>query len=269
MSALSRDFSATLRSEGAWSEVSAGLTKILLGYLVFAFGVALAGACIGSSIVPLMQKKALKTEHLWMFYAGGGILKLAILISWGMVIKGQFTCLMSSTERNGARWIIFFCLTCVFMGPVLQWSAWIGGLATPIRWNLGPEGFQKVRFTMLGLYLLLASAISSGLYVLSFWYYLGTLTRCLEAPRAGMMVGLFAVVFGPALAGTIYLAVGRVDARRLETLAPWVALCWALVPVYWVAMVVVVKRTIDQTLGLLKGSTRLDVPRRSHELAHT
>jgi len=269
MSAISKDLNATLRCEGSWSEVSSGLTKVLLGYLVFAFGLMLAGACISGSVLPLMNKKMLKVEHIWMFYIGGAVLKIATLTAWGMVISGQFRCLMSSTERHGARWVIFFCLTCVVMSPVLHWAAWIGGLASPIRWNLGPEGFQRVRFSMLGLYLLAASAISSGLYLLSFWYYLGTVARCLEAPRAGLMVGMFTLIVGPAIGGTAYLMFSNVDRQRFELVAAVTAAFWLAVPVYWFLMVVVVKRTIDQTLGLVKDPLRRHASRRSHELAPT
>src|SRR5439155_18290017 len=109
--------------------------------------------------------------------------------------------------------------------------------------------------------------ISSGLYFLSFWFYLGTLTRCLEAPRAGLIVGLFALILGPAVAGTVYLAIGRLDARHLEMYAPWVACFWLAVPLYWIMMVVVVKRTIDQTLPMVKDPLRYySAPRRLPEL---
>lgn len=266
---MSREFNAILRSEGTWSEVSSGLGKILLGYTVFAFGLMLAGACVAGSIVPLMSGKALKVEHIWMFYAGGAILKLATLTSWGMVISGQFRCLMNSTERMGARWIIFFCLTCVVMGPVLQYAAWIGGLATPIRWNLGPVAFQKAKFSMLGLYLLLASAISSGLYFASFWFFLLTLTRCLRASRASWIVGLFTALLACAFAGSAYLFFGDLHENRLRALAPWLAAGWVGVVAYWVFMIIVVKAAIDRTVEQVQHPLNFDDNYSQYELARS
>jgi hypothetical protein len=156
---------------------------------------------------------------------------------------------MNSSERHGAKWVIFFCLTCVVMGPVLHTLAWFAGQTATIKWNMGLAGFDKVKFNALGLGLLMASVISSGLYKLSFWYYLGAVARCMRAPSAGLVVGMYALVFGGSAAFTAYILFGGVPFAKLPMYAAAAGAAWLACGIYWVAMIVVVKTAIDRTMG--------------------
>ena len=266
---LSQELNDALRSESTWSDVSSGLGKILLGYFCYAFGVIVAGACVGAAIVPLVNNKPLKLEHMWMFYIGAGIMKVTGLFSWITIMGGKWRCLMNTAERYGAKWVIFFCITCVFMAPILSVVASFAGVATPIRWTGGPDAFRKVKFTMTGLYLLGASGLSFSLCMLSFWYYLATVARCMGASRALWFIGLFIVPLGVASGLTGYWLFGNLHTNRFNDLVPFVGLSWLLVPIYWVAMIVVVKRSIDQTIGLIKNPLEYSAEQREMQLAHS
>src|SRR5204863_2302728 len=141
------------------------LGKVLLGYAALSAGWVVAAAFLYSCYLPILHGKTLRIEHVWYFYIGLAILKVSGLLAWGLILAGQWRCLMSSSERKGARWIIFFCMTCVVMGPVLHMVAWFGGLSTPIKWTGGPQAMQavKLKFTLLGLYLMSASLITAAL----------------------------------------------------------------------------------------------------------
>lgn len=250
MAEISAELNRAIRSEGSWERVGGGLGKVLFGYGIFTLGLLLAGACVVAAIEPLLAKKALKTKHIWLFYLGGGIQGLASLAAWLTVINGQFECCMNVTERRGARWVIFFCLCCVVMGPLLKFTAWFGGLATPIRWNLGPEGFAQVRFTMAGVFLMAAGVISAGLYWISFWWFLVTVTACLEAPRARRFVLAYFPVMATAVALPAWLAFGSVPRGLFMPLLFALPGVWLFAWLYWVALLVTVKKTIEQTTQL-------------------
>jgi hypothetical protein len=48
---------------------------------------------------------------------------LAIMTSYGMLITGQWLCLMHAPERCGAKWMMFSAMTCLVAAPVLNITA--------------------------------------------------------------------------------------------------------------------------------------------------
>lgn len=251
MPAITGDLNQSLRNEKAWAEVAGGLGKVLLGYVALVFGYLVAAAFFYSCYAPILNNKPVKIEHVWYFYIGSAISMVTGLLAWGLILAGQWRCLMNSPERQGARWIIFFCMTCVVMGPVLHMLAWFGGLSTPIRWTGGPQAFHglKIKFTMMGLYVMIASLTTSGLYKLSFWFYLQTVTSCMQATKARAVVFLFFVVVLGMAGATYWWLFGGLHPNAVRDLAPWVAGGWVGVAFYWVFMIIVVKAAIEQTMA--------------------
>jgi 4-amino-4-deoxy-L-arabinose transferase-like glycosyltransferase len=261
MPEISADFNAVLHSERSWDRVSAGLGKTMIGYLVYLIGTLVGFSLAATSLWAMMHGKNLKTDHIWMFWIGLALLKLSWLLAWALVVGGHFQCLMSSTERHGAKWIIFFCLTCVIMGPALYFLAWFGGMQSSMNWQLGVAGLQKVRFSTLGLGMLVGSAISSGLYLLSFWYYLGVVARCIRSQSAILMVGMNSLVLGSAVAVTAYTVMNAEDLKRDPTLILATLAAWGVVGVYWFVMVGVVKFAIDRTMKMVGNPFDRNAPR--------
>lgn len=253
MAAISSELNAHLRKEQAWADVAGGLGKVLFGYLALVIGWLTAGAFFYAAFAPLLNHKPMKITHLWYFYIGIATLNISGLLSWGLILAGQWRCLMSSAERRGARWIMFFCMTCVVMGPVLHFLAWTGGLSTPVKWGGGPQAFHemKIKFTLLGIYLMSASLVTSGLYKLSFWYYLQTVAGCMEAPKASAFVRLFLVLTAAMAGFTGWWFFGNLHANLSNDLVKWVVLGWVALSFYWVAMIVVVKVAIEQTMAVV------------------
>lgn len=250
---ISQDLNESLRVEKAWGEVASGLGRVLMGYAVLVFGLMVASALLYSSIQPLLANKTMKIEHMWFFYAGLAVAKLTGLAAWGLIIAGQWRCLMSSSERNGAKWVIFMCMTCVVMGPVLHMLAWFAGLSTPVRWYAGPQAFHgaRIRFTQAGTYIMAASLISTFLYKASFWWYLQTVAACMGATKARVFVVMFLALTVAMTAGTIYWMFGGLHPNRVTDYAPFIAAGWVFLAFYWVVMIWVVKVAIDQTVALV------------------
>lgn len=269
MATISSELNAHLRKEQSWADVASGLGRVLFGYLALVIGWFAAAAFFYASFMPVIAGKTMKIEHMWYFYIGVATLKITGLASWGLILAGQWRCLMSSSERNGARWIMFFCMTCVVMGPVLHILAWLGGLSTPIRWTGGPQAMHaaKVKFTMLGLYLMSASLVTGGLYKLSFWYYLQTVAACMSAPKARAFVWGF-LLLTLALAGiTAWWLFGGLHENRFRQLALVVVGGWAFLSLYWVAMIVVVKVAIEQTMAEVFNPMKAAAARPQYQLA--
>ncbi len=268
MAAISSDLNNALRAEKAWVEVARGLGKVLLGYAALIAGWLVAAAFLYSCYAPILNRKPLKIEHMWYFYIGLAVLKITGLLSWGLILAGQWRCLMSSSERKGAKWVIFFCMTCVVMGPVLHMLAWFGGLSsTPIhRWG-GPQAMQSATFSVLGKYLMCASLITSGLYKISFWYYLHTVASCMGASKAKLFVtGFILAVVG--MAGfTCWWWLGHLHVNLFNDLQLWIAVGWVSVSVYWVVMIVVVKVAIEQSMAEVHNPMHEKVYRPQYELA--
>lgn len=271
MSSISGDLNQSLRNEKAWSEVAGGLGKVLFGYGALVFGWFVAAAFLYAAFAPALTGKQTKIEHVWYFYIGAAALKLSGLASWGLILAGQWRCLMNSPERNGARWVIFICMTCVAAGPVLHILGWLAGTSTPIRWMGGPQAIAgvKVRFTTMGLYLMSASLITSWLYKLTFWYYLQTVAGCMGAKKARFFVWMyFAVLFGAA-GFTGWWLTGNLHANQLKDMFPYVIGSWVFVALYWVMQILVVKIAIDQTMSEVYDPMRAEGHRRHYELARS
>jgi len=251
MAAISGELNQSLRNEQAWVEVAGGLGKVLLGYGALVLGWMVASAFFYSCYAPILNGKAVKIEHVWFYYIGVAILVITNLSSWGLILAGQWKCLMNSPERRGARWIIFFCMTCVVMGPVLHMLAWFGGLSTPIRLGAGPQAIQgvKLKFTITGIYVMCASLITTGLYKVSFWYYLQTVASCMGATKARGVVFLFVAITLAMVGATYWVLFGGLHPNKVRDLAIWVAAGWVFVALYWVFMIVVVKVAIEQTMA--------------------
>lgn len=252
---ITREINDSLRAEKSWNDVASGLGRVLMGYAVLVFGIVTASVLLYSALQPLLSTppKRMTIEHTWLFYGGLAISKITGLAAWGLIIAGQWRCLMSSSERNGAKWIIFMCMTCVVMSPVLHMLAVFGGMSTPVRWFAGPAAMQglKLKFTVAGTYIMAASLISAVLYKLSFWYYLQTVAACVGATKARIFVFMFMVLTFSMIGFTAYWIFGGLHPNRVTQYAPFVAGGWVLLSLYWVAMILVVKIAIEQTVSLV------------------
>src|SRR4051794_12498235 len=97
-----------LRMELGWPEVAQGLLQIVVGYLVFGVGMAVGiGLIVLSFYGPGDAARRASRPglgQLWMFYIGLGLTSVMGLLSYGIIIAGKFKCILSASERHGARW---------------------------------------------------------------------------------------------------------------------------------------------------------------------
>lgn len=117
-----------LRVETGWNDVRTGLHRILIGHIALValpvLGAILLGLAIarGGSLIRFVtsdtsSKINYETELLFI---GSLVAFLAtFLVSYPLILTGQWRCLMYAPERCNARWLMFVCMITVVAGPSL------------------------------------------------------------------------------------------------------------------------------------------------------
>src|SRR5260370_21264952 len=169
------DLSRPLQSEFGWAEVGKGLTRILIGYAIAVVGTTFGvGVFVFAAMGQQTQAvpKGNQNSKLLIFMLGIGVLALTSLFSYGFILAGKWRCLMNAPERHAAKWLIFACMLCMVIGPVLNILFSLGGEGANNYKQLRQirEGAAVVRFDSVGSILQLVGTVlslaSSVLFVL-------------------------------------------------------------------------------------------------------
>jgi hypothetical protein len=119
-----------LLSEYGWSEVGKGITRILMGYFIAVVGTAAGvGVLILSMYGHEMGLFAKGNKNTMELIATAGVLLIGVmsLLSYSLILAGKWRCLMNAPERHAARWLIFGCMLCMVIGPVMNILTSLGG----------------------------------------------------------------------------------------------------------------------------------------------
>jgi hypothetical protein len=256
---LARELNDTLRMELGWEEVAKGLTRVLCGY-----GVWVVGGVMGVvlALVPLLEMGTkfrpdkLTVAHMWYMYAGLGLVSVASLFANGLILAGQWKCVLNASERGWARWWMFLCLVTLAMGPALSIASTFGGLQKAPELARGMNGLQQVRYTTVGIILQLTSYGFGILYVVSFCLFLQASADCMRSWKHVRLVNLFLSFFVPLAVVTAYLAVRiTVDPTQITKLGKplmFVGLGWVVSFFSWLLLMALVRGCILQTMGLVR-----------------
>lgn len=181
--------------EFGWDEVGKGLACLLFGQVLclvivlLALGVLWQAGLRGGKTHPL----GLSTEYKEvLFFCSLPILGLLGLVSYALVLKGLWRCQLSVPERFGARWLVFACIACVAIGPLLEGLGAVQILVPNyVKFTKGFPALERVQpppgsLTALGAGL--GFLTLGGLFFLAF---LRMAARCLEAHGLRLGVELF------------------------------------------------------------------------------
>jgi hypothetical protein len=232
---LSYELNERLRMETGWNDVASGLARVLFGYLLFIVGVLVGvGLVVMSAFNSLFAETTTRTGlpsigSLWLLYIGLGILSIIGTFGYLIIMGGQWRCLHGASERHGARWLMFFCLTCLFAGPALNIAAGIGGgMTRGPDLQRGARTFREVRFTARARYMQLAGAAASALYTVFFLLFLRAVACCHGSQAHVTLVNFFLVFVAVLLAVTGYVGylhfnnlIKEDSDPRLYVLAGW------------------------------------------------
>jgi len=114
-----------LAREYGWGDVASGLNRVLLGYLLSFVCVALmvvlgvvAALWAGKDL--LAGNGNIDFKLLWIIMGGIGLISILSIASYVMILTGKVRCAVHTPDRCGARWMIFMCILCLVVSPVLN-----------------------------------------------------------------------------------------------------------------------------------------------------
>jgi hypothetical protein len=195
-----------LRTEYGWPEVGKGLNGILLGYAVGTAGVALGVAMLMYAMPTDEMKELIRgnssTLELVSLLTIGFIL-LSSLLSYAMILRGKWRCLMNAPERHAARWLIFACMLCMVLGPALNIITSVAGEGAQNYKSLGKgrDGFAEVKFEGVGGILQVVGYVLSMVSTVLFILFLRAVTVCFESKAWQHLINVY-VGYATLLIGT-------------------------------------------------------------------
>jgi hypothetical protein len=238
--------------ETGWQEISKGLSLVVQGYWVLMVGGILGPTLVwlalnGGPRLPGVEFGRNECDSLLLL----GLLTLAAtaLLSYGLVLAGQWRCLMYAPERHSAKELMYICINAVLIASLLNLvGVWVDGERTYIALRNGWEETGKLDLTTPGPLLQLASA-GLGLFgSMIFSQFLRNVASCFNDRARMRSVDLNLAFVGLLLgasAGTV-LCVHRL-ALRAELL-PWLAGGWLLCFAWHLLLVRSVRRGVETGL---------------------
>jgi hypothetical protein len=254
-----------LRLEPTWDDVARGLRKVVVGYLVLLAGIAVASALIVGSVLSMggfgRPPARLSIGAMWQFYLGLGVLSVTSLVSWGMVLAGKFRCLLNAPERHLARWFIFLCVFCIFVGPIFNTAAGIALTEKPIQFKHGARGLQDIQLTKTGRIINSVGLVCEMLSPLAFLLFLRAIARCLELKVHLVIMNVFIAVAVGLTGATGYLLFAPPrDPRMLVLYLLCLGGGWLACGLAFLVMTLVMRNSIFYALDRVRSP--LEAPRR-------
>jgi hypothetical protein len=255
------DLNERLRMETGWGDVASGLSKVLFGYGVLFLGTAIGFGLVamgmwGMGVIQEGAKKVAKpsNEALWQLYLGLGILSVIGLISYCIIVGGQFRCMMGAAERHGCRWFMFVCIACLFLGPAFEFASGAASWQSVSELRKNPSKMTEFQLNPLGQWLQLIGFGISMLYPLAFCLFLRAVAVCLRASSHVMLVNVFLVIGGGVVAATgLALVEYRPGAKPMpQEHALMLGLAWGVMLLLYVALIAVMRVCIHTVLGQVK-----------------
>jgi len=192
---------------------------------------------------------------MWMLYIGLGILSVVGTFGYLITMAGQWRCLQGASERHGARWMMFFCLTCLFAVPTLNAAACIGGgMQRGPDLQKGARTFREMRFSPRARYMQIAGAVASLLYSVFFLLFLRAVARCHASSAHVTLVNFFLVFVGVLVGLTVY--VGYLSFR--DMIRPendprlWILGAWGVCFLFYLFLIGAIRSCIVKSLARVR-----------------
>lgn len=258
-----------LRGEPGWSEVRSGLGKILWGYLIIIGGSMLGGGLIAVAVIHLIKTlgairpgqapRNFDINFLWFFYLGLGALCLVGLFGYASIVVGHWRCLLNVPERKGARWLLFTSITCLLMGPALNFFAGFS-MEKGLELGKGPGGLAEIRFTPFAQKLQIAGAVTGLASMVCFMLFLRATALCFDDhARAGHVVA-YLIYLGLLLIGSLYVGFGRIPPAKTIPILIGLAVGSLISFIWYLCIIAGIRNCISEGLKQVKSPLDFDPP---------
>jgi hypothetical protein len=191
---------------------------------------------------------------LWLFYLGLGILSVIGLISYTIIVGGQFRCMMGAAERHGARWCMFVCIACVFFGPAFEFASGVASWQQVQELHKNPHAISEFRLNPLGQWLHVIGFVINMAYPICFVLFLRAVTVCLRSETHALLVTVFLVLALGLVAATCYVLYEHPPGGKPIPPAHLLLLAaaWAVTTVLYIGLIAVVRGCIHSVMGNVK-----------------
>jgi hypothetical protein len=257
-------FNERLRMEFGWDEVASGLGRVMFGYVVLVLGVTLGLGMVMLSLYGLVDgghataaKQAVgkpSNVSLWLLYLGLGILSIIGLISYGIVVGGQFRCMLGAAERHGSRWFMFVCIACLFFGPAFEFASGVASFQSVSDVHKNPQAVKDFQLNPLGQWLHIIGFVISMAYPVCFVLFLRSVAVCLRAEIYVMLVNAFLVLAVAVIAGTCYTFYQYPPGAKPVPPAQLLLLAgsWGILGLLYFGLIMVIRGCVVSVMGNLK-----------------
>lgn len=253
-----------LRLEMGWGEVATGLSKVLLGYATMFLGITVGLGLVLVALYGLPDEPNVKKAaaagakpnlgSLWALYFGLGILSIVGFVSYWMIVGGQFRCMMGAAERNGARWFMFCCIACLFLGPAFELATGIANWQALSDLKQNPQHLQHFQLNPLGRWLHVIAFGIGMLYPLCFLLFLRASAVCLRADTLVMLINSFGVFAVALVAATGFAIFQHPPGGR--PMPPGQAMLlgmgWLAMVVMYIGLIVMTRVSISAVMNSVK-----------------
>jgi hypothetical protein len=251
--AEAKDDPFQFNTETGWQEVIKGLTLVMRGYFTL-----IAGTLAGLLFLWLAVGTDAPVEQLGLTRAGQEsllswaviALGLTAVASYGLLLAGQWHCLMYSPQREGAKELMYVCLNVCLTGSALNIAGVsLDGGRTYFALQQGLAEWESLDLWSPSNLLLMASALLGLFGSLVFSQFLRTMAGCFPGQTPVRSIDRHLIFLGLLLGGSIgTLFCVQQLARRAE-FVPWLAGGWLLCFAWHIVLVARVRRCVRAGLA--------------------
>jgi hypothetical protein len=239
--------------ETGWQGISKGLALVARGYLVLVIGGVLGLVLVGLAApggLPLPGLKFARAVSDDLPLLGVLTLGVTALLSYGLVLAGQWHCLMYAPPRQSAKEQMYVCINAVLIACLLNVAGvWADGDRAYAALQHGWDETEQLDMHSPCVLAQLGAA-GLGLFAsLVFSQFLRNLAGCFNDRARMRSIDLNLVFVGLLLGGSVgtELFVQRLKAEWL----PWLAGGWLLCLVWHLLLVRGVRRCVEEGLRTL------------------
>jgi hypothetical protein len=219
-------------TETGWRAIRKGLALVMGGYFILVCGgvLALVSVWLGVGEGPAARDAGdSMTDQEGFLLLGVLVLGLTAVLSYGLVLAGQWHCLKYAPQGKHAKELMYACVNCVLVGSILNAvGAYLDGGRTFDILQDGLAAVDKIDLFSPSNVLLLAGAVLGLVNMLVFSQFLRSVAGCFQDPsrqRTGdLNLGFVGLLVGGSFGALFYLP--RVGLRG--ALLPWLAGAWLL-----------------------------------------